>query len=527
MSDEVRTSLIGGDEGDVSMFGGMSKDQVTMIFGTVGVGFVFILFGAVVPALGIMIVGGGLGFLLTIPTASGTLASKAITRLRWVWRRVRGTDRFEPYSDAKWEAAQGRKERVALRARPDGADAMVWLQSGAGQPGIAWHRPLGEEEYLSVAFSVEGILQGLESQAEIEASSEAWGNFLAGYGGGTSLVREVQTITRVLPPDMAYHMQWLRQNLHPTEDNDVAAGTMAVLRQSYAQVLDVCERGALVQRHFVVLRWPISQAFTQQAAHFGAYHEGWLDMMRQEVDAALRALAFSGMGAVSVLTARQTAAMMLHQQDPSRPLDKVSDVEPDVMALSSHDVRGACVTKGADREYWHATAMIRSSLTGNAPRTTLWTLPVLTGMRAPIVRTMSFHLRLIPAMSARGRAESDAARAHVEVIEANKRGRLDSLEAQHQRDTALRRMNDLRPGSRHQGVEWVGFVTITSESAEGLGRDKRIMEEHVQTGLGINRLLWMDTMHSAAMGTTWPIARGVRPRRAALFDQASAALDRA
>jgi hypothetical protein len=205
----------------------------------------------------------------------------------------------------------------------------------------------------------------------------------------------------------------------------------------------------------------------------------------------------------------------------------VVDVDPDVMGLSSRDVRDACITEGVDREYWHATAMIRSSLTGNAPRTTLWTLPVLTGMRAPIVRTMSFHVRLIPAMAARGRAESDAARAHVVVIEANMRGRLDSLEAQHQRDTALRRMDDLRPGSRHHGVEWVGFVTITSESAEGLGRDKRIMEEHVQTGLGINRLLWLDTMHSAAMGTTWPIARGVRARRTALFDKASNALDRA
>lgn len=527
MSQDVRTSLIGGDEGDVSWFGGMAKNQVTVILTAVGVGFVFILFGAVVPALGIMVVGGGLGFLATIPTASGTLASKGLTRLRWIWRRARGTDRFEPFSEIKWETAQRRKERVALRARPDGADAMVWLLSEPRQPGIAWHKPIGEEEYLSVAFSVEGILQGLESQAEIEASSEAWGNFLAGYGGGTSLVREVQTITRVLPPDMAYHVQWLRENLHPINQSERAAGTIAALQQSYAQVLDACERGALVQRHFVVLRWPISQAFTQQATHFGPYHEGWLAMMSQEIDAALRALSFSGMGAVNVLTARQTTAMILHQQDPARALDKVSDVEPNDMGVPSHDVRGACVTKGEDREYWHATAMIRSALTGNAPRTTLWTLPVLTGMRAPVVRTISFHMRLVPATAARGRAEGDAARAHVEVIEANKRGRLDSLDAQHQRETALRRMDDLRPGSRHQGVEWVGYITITSPSREDLGRDKRIIEEHMQTGLGINRLLWLDTMHSAAMGTTWPIARGMRPRRAAMFDQASAALDRA
>lgn len=516
----MRVGLIGGSEGGVSLWGGFSRLQVRLVLVAVGTGVLAMMSGHALQGVAIAVGGGVVGWLLALETESGTLGGWVVTEARWWWRRFHGSDRFVPYTDEGWAAARSRKERMALRARPDGADAMVWLASDVRRPGIAWHKPIGEEEYLSVVFAVEGILQGLESQTEIERASEAWGHFLAGFGGSTSLVRHVQTLTRILPPEMGFHERWVRDNLD-TDIDEQQRPTVEALRASYEDVLKRCETGALVQRHFVVLRWPVTAAFAQQARQFGTYHEGWLGLMSYEIDAAARALSAAGMGRAHVLTARQVSALMLHQQDPARPLDRVVDVDPDRTGCPSHDTRTACVVEGIEGPVWHATAVIRSRLTGTGPRTPLWTVPWTTGMRAPIIRSISFHLRLVPSVEARGYAERDAARAQGEVLEAAKRARVDSEEAKHQREIALSRMEDLKPGSRHHGVEWIGYVTISAKSEEDLRRDKRVVEEHAQTGLGITRLVWLDTMQSAAMGTSWPIARGLRPREAPLFDKVS------
>ena len=80
---------------------------------------------------------------------------------------------------------------------------MGWLQFGRGEPGIAWHAPVGEQPYLSVTFMVAGQLRGIESSAVMARAAEGWGAFLASRAVPSVLVSDVQTTTRVLPADTA------------------------------------------------------------------------------------------------------------------------------------------------------------------------------------------------------------------------------------------------------------------------------------------------------------------------------------
>ena len=77
-------------------------------------------------------------------------------------------------------------------------------------------------------------------------------------------------------------------------------------------------------------------------------------------------------------------------------------------------------------------------------------------------------------------------------------------------------MKDLAAGSQNHGIEWLMYVTVTATSARELAHRKRIVEERAQTDMAIARLNWMDSFHSAAMGATWPLGRGIKVRGSGL-----------
>uniref|UniRef100_UPI0037038B64 hypothetical protein n=1 Tax=Vibrio cidicii TaxID=1763883 RepID=UPI0037038B64 len=89
---------------------------------------------------------------------------------------------------------------------------------------------------------------------------------------------------------------------------------------------------------------------------------------------------------------------------------------------------------------------------------------------------------------------------------------------------AQRRRRDLAAGSHHHGVSWVGYVTITAPTREDLAQASRRLADVCGTGLGIERLDWMDSYQAAASGTTWPIGRGLRADSTTLANKAMNAL---
>jgi hypothetical protein len=538
MSNDTSTRAVvrylGGESGHRSFFGGThSRSRVILLVFFVIAGMVLTpLIGW--PGLAIASVGAGITLLVTATTHRGSILDRRRKRSRWLERLRAGTERFTPYDVARWDQLtqartdathargnEGRtaragleRELVAMRVQPDGADGMGWLRHGRGQAGIAWHAPIGEQAYLSVTFAVTGQLRGIESSAVMSRAAEGWGAFLSSRAVPSSLARDVQVTTRVLPSDSAMQEFWVLGNLDPAAPADAV--------QSYEEVLLLTGENAMVQRHYVTVRWPITAAFADAASKYGTGRDGWRGLMDEEIASTARGLAEAKMGRVETLTARQTAAVILHQQNPSRPIDYVADADPASVGIESRDEFSAHIVDGFDPvrggrvEWWHRTAAIHAESLATAPRTQLWLLDLLIGKDIPFIRTVSFHMHLIPAGEAKNAARQDLVRDAAEAMSKKESGQIDTDDTEVHMSAARRRRQDLVAGSQHHGASWIGFVTISVRDRDQLARASRQLEETCSTGLGIERLDWLDSYQSAASGATWPIGRGLRATRPAL-----------
>ena len=533
---------LGGETGHRSFFGGThSRTRVALIG-------LFIIAGMILtplvgwPGLIVGLVGCAVTFLVTTKTHRGSMIERRLRRTRWKRRVQSGTDAFEPYQVGAWDQTEqavrdahelkGRARRqaqwsadravTAIRANPDGSDGMGWLQHGRGQPGIAWHAPIGEVAYLSVSFVVSGQLRGIESSSVMARAAEGWGTFLASRAAPSVLVGNVQTMTRVLPADTAMQEWWVADSL----DEDTPTDAI----RSYEEVLRLTGEDAMVQRHFITVSWPLNAAFTDTAAKYGESRDGWRALMRQEVTSTIRGLTEAKLGTVETLTARQTVAVMLHQQNPSRPIDFVADVDPARAGISSHDEFSAHVVSGIDPmtsatvQWWHRTAAIKADALATAPRTQLWLLDLLIGRDMQFIRSVSFHIHLIPASDAKAAARQDLVRDAAESISRQEAGKFDTEDADVAMTAARRRQADLVAGSHHHGASWIGYVTISAGNRDELSRASRQLEETCASSLGIDRLDWMDSYQSAASGTTWPIGRGLAGARTSLSSRVYARL---
>ena len=534
MSDETRAVVryLGGETGHRSFFGGThSRTRVAMLAIFIAAGIVLTpLVGW--PGLAVGAVGCAVTLAVTARTHRGSVVERRRKSRRWHARVHAGTHEFAPYSDEAWQqtreevararhgtlrgrrhaVARARRRLLALRAHPVGADGMGWLQHARGEPGIAWHAPAGEDNYLSVTFSVTGQLRGIESTAVMTRAAEGWGHFLAGRAPHSSLVGNVQTVTRVLPADNSMQEFWVFNSL----DDEAPADAVA----SYEEVLRLTGEDAMVQRHFVTVSWPLTPAFTDAASRFGDGRDGWRALMKNEIEATARGLADARLGHVEALTARQTAALILHQQDPSRPIDYISDVDPASLGVASHDEFSAHVVHGTDPatgdpvEWWHRTAAITADAMVTAPRTQLWVLDLLIGNDLSFIRSVSFHIHLVPAAEAKIAARQDVVRDAAETLARREAGKISADDTEVAMSAANRRRSDLVSGSHHHGAAWVGYVTVSVRSRDELARASRQLEDTCSTSLGIERLDWLDSYQSAASGTTWPIGRGIgRSRR--------------
>jgi hypothetical protein len=518
---------LGGETGHRSFFGGTHSRSRIILLG------VFIVSGLIFtpligwPGLVVGVVGSGVTLLVTTRTHRGTIMERRTRRNRWKERVSSGVDAFVPYDIAAWDQAEqalrdarhlrGRARRdatweaqrvlTAMRSNPDGADGMGWLQHGRGEPGIGWHAPTGEAQYLSVTFVVTGQLRGIESTSVMTRAAEGWGTFLANRAAASNLVGNVQTMTRVLPADTAMQEYWVSGALDPAAPAEAVA--------SYEEVLRLTGEDAMVQRHFIIISWPVNQSFADAAAKYGPARDGWRGLMAQEIASTLRGLEDARLGTVEVLTARQTVAVMLHQQNPSRPIDFVADVDPAHMGITSHDEFSAHVVQGIDPiaglpvEWWHRTAAIRADAMATAPRTQLWLLDLLIGRDMQFIRSVSFHIHLIPANDAKAAARQDLVRDQAEALSRHEAGKFDTDDTDVAMSAAQRRRADLTAGSHHHGAEWVGYITISARDRDELARFSRQLEETCAGSAGIDHLDWQDSFQSAASGTTWPIGRGL------------------
>lgn len=459
--------------------------------------------------------------LLLNPSTSGDLLAKMVSRVRWQRRRSLGINRFIPYTQDAWEAAaqlggrKRRRARRALRSLPDGAAGMGWLVSERGRSGVAWHYTPHGEQYLSVAFEVEGRMKGFESNGTLNYASARFGAFLAAKGSDFALARYVQTMTRVLPPDAVHHEAWAAEAI----DTDLASRDQlgAELVGSYRDVLAAAAAIGTVQRHFVIVRYDIDAAFRSSAARYGKGVNAMRELMDVEVAALTRDLAGAGLGRVRPLTARQVAALIRHSQCPSFEIDRVSDLEPMGFGIASRDTRTMTVTSDEllQVEWFTATARIEAPNLDATTRTVFWLHGLVTNLQEPVVRTVAFHQRIIPVRIARQRARNDLVMDGAELAAKRKKGSIATEEVEALEGAAAQRNADLTPGSGHHGTEWIGFITVTATSQKELAFHTRLIAERAANELGVQRLVWCRDAQSTAAGATWPIARGLHAHRGA------------
>lgn len=539
----TRTAVLGGEAGRRGFFGGqMSRTRQWALAGT---GFVAAVLTIAAQTPGLVIGALLVGAAFTLTAGQNSVGMRLVARARLRDAAKTGTDAYRPFDPATWDelqAARGRRARrearrqaAALRQMPSGADGMGWLDMRPQHPGVAWHAPLGEEQYLSVAFSVSGQLRGIQSATAVEDAMERWGKFQAGLGRLSSLASGVQTLTRVLPPDSARHEAWVKSQLQPvppiqTGDGDAAyranlarQGHIEALR-SYDHLLRMLSRGSMVSRHYVVVTWMVDAAFTAAAAVLGPGTDGWRSLMSSEIASISRRLQAAGLGQVQVLTARQTASVIRNMQHPDWPIDQAADIDPTAFGLASDPAAAAhhVHSPGPDgqvRDWYHATAQVDPASIATGARTALWLLPALTTMKAPIIRTVSITRTMVPAGQAKRAAREDVTADRADQLRQAKRGQIADEDTEVRLSAAKRRRQDLAPGSGHAGVEYLINVTVSARTPDALTNARRVMAETFDTALGIEGLVWLDSYQPAASGLTWPLARGLRPPKARAADK--------
>ena len=263
-------------------------------------------------------------------------------------------------------------------------------------------------------------------------------------------------------------------------------------------------------------RWPLTDDFYAQAAKYGPGREGWRRLMKEEIVSVTHALRAAKYQGVRPMTARAVVAMILHQQNPSRPPLMVGDVRPERMGLASQDqwnahwVTGTDPLTGEQVTWGHRTAMITAENMENGRRSPYWLLALLHNTETGY-RTLSFQLETVPADQARVLASRDVVRDMAEAMGRKQKGQLVDPATDVNLNSAQARAKDLMPGSGVHGTNWVGFITVSARTQAGLTVASRRLEEAARTKTGIQKLEWLDSYQSAASGTTWPIYRGSRP----------------
>lgn len=539
----TRTSVLGGESSLRGFLGGSMSRSRKIALSVTGVAGAVLTLTMQIPGAVITVILLSAAMLGT--AGENSMWSRHVARSRIKDAAKRGYNTYRPYDAAEWErlaAVTGRRERreaahqmAALRQMPSGADGLGWLDMRPEHPGVAWHAPMGEEQYFSVGFAVTGQLRGIQSAAVVDQAGERWGKFQATLGKLSSLAAGVQTLTRILPPDSARHEAWVRSQLEPLPaivDGDDESSHRANLARrgrleairSYDALLRVMRRGSMISRHYVVVTWRKDARFAAAAATKGPGRDGWRALMSEEIVSIRRRLVAAGEGRVTVLSARQTGAICRHMQHPDWPIDQAADVDPTSFGLASDPAVGAHHVRapgpdGKVSDWYHATAQVVPSSIATGPRTVLWLLPVLTNMRLPIIRTVSITRVVIPSGQAKRAARADVTSDQADQLRDQAKGRLLDDDTKVRLSAAKRRRADLAPGSGHAGVEYLIHVTVSARTPEALQQARRQMAEAFDTSLGIEQLEWFDSYQPAASGLTWPIGRGLQPPKASWADR--------
>lgn len=438
--------------------------------------------------------------------------------LRRRWNRRMGT-----LDTAGGEAAEASPERTPhLPAAVGKLRAFeVELWPGMEDPGrlVVLRQRVHDQTQFTMVLEFRAQQNGILDGFDGLRNHAGWAKFQAAMARQGSLVRYLQQVARIVPFDPSDHVHWLIDSL-PEQAPEL-------LVRSYAELVDGVISQQEQNRTWLVVGVPATSEFYATAdrvtvpEHMAEESDrDRADMRTSSVLATeLRRIISAGRSnglQFRPLDEQRLAAVTRSLQDPDQPLDRLDGADRFSMWLpwiGSQSPR-YLVIEGSERPWYSRTAIVPRDgfAAGELPVDML--VPLLTGVNPAVVRTVSTHMTLVPATTARSEARDDVTMDRSAIQQQAKEVSDGTSEAQ--MSASQRRLQDLQPGSGVHGAEWAMAMTIQAPSLDELEEAVNAVEEAAAEA-HISHLVWQDHAHHLAMPLTLPLATGVRRRKKRLI----------
>lgn len=445
-----------------------------------------------------------LGFVLVAgASAWATLAPyRGRTYLKWweirrTYRKLlrNGSLLYRSRAPYAGQRGDGRRERIAVPPGVPQDTEWITARTVYGEIAILLQP---HELRFTAAVEVEGMRDfGSLDVDDKEALIRAYEYLLRSTADGGGRVRRLQWIARLVPTDPNAHAR------DAAARRDPAAPPW--LDQSYAELIRTVAITAEDRRLLMVLGIPYTTELVAEARRYATLHDGYAAVLGEEIEGFVRSLARGHLRHVRSLDEQGLASYLHHVYDPRHWIDDTTGMDQVTCWPAELDARHRehLVSRSWESEtdgWYSRTAWIKA-----------WpVLPVGVNFLAPlllyvqdVIVSVAVTMDLTPTDQAIGEAMADAT---TEIGQADKRaGKIEDPREQKDQSAAVSRMRDIAGGAA--GVRLVGWVTVTSPSADALRRDcDSVRNAATRSGL---RLEWTDQEHHRAIANTMPFAGGI------------------
>jgi hypothetical protein len=503
-----RTYLIGKARPNAIVGKNRETGEIALIIVGAGLGM---LSGLLVPVLLLRIVG-LVGWPL-LALAAVYMPYRRRTFYRWfeINRTFRRTLRTAPaYRSGAQEAGTRLDGREVEVGPPPGIGRITWLTAPFGPDEIAVLLHV-DRRTVTAAIEIEGPGVGLRDSEDQEALVERFGTLLKHVANGDGFVTRLQMLARTLPADPDAHAKDVAQR------GDPGAGKW--LKDSYDQLQSMVSTSSEQHRAYLVA----CMHFTRELAAEGHAlaratsgrgtkadkDAGLAAVMARELNDICARLAEADIRVRQPLGQARLASLVHSMYDPDHPIDHIQAMTrrnawPAELDATEPTFLQAKTRESATRAPWHhATAWIKE-----------WPLtPVGVNFLAPllvhtpdVIRTVAVTMDLEPTDVAIERMLTEKTNDDAEASRAAKMNRVVDPRDVAQHGRVDQRGEDLASGAA--GVNLVGYITVSSRSADALARDKRTIR--ASAGKSYLKLEWCDREHHRAFVNTLPFATGIR-----------------
>jgi hypothetical protein len=397
---------------------------------------------------------------------------------------------------------------------PPGVGRINWLTApfGPDELAVLLH---ADRRTVTACIEIEGPGVGLRDSEDQEALVDRFGTLLKHVANGDGFVTRLQMLARTLPADPDAHAKDVDQR------GDERAAPW--LRDSYDQLQSMVSTSSEQHRAYLVACMhygrelaaegaTIAKAAQRSAGRTGrklTKDEGLAIIMARELTDICARLTEADIRVRQPLGQARLASLIHSMYDPDHPIDHLQAMSkrnawPAELDATEPTYLQAKTRESTTRAPWcHSTAWVKE-----------WPMtPVGVNFLAPllvhtpdVIRTVSVAMDLEPTELAIERMLTEKTNDDAEASRQAKMNRtIDPRDvAAHGR--VDQRGEDLASGAA--GVNLVGYITVSSRSADSLARDKRTIR--ASAGKSYLKLEWCDREHHRAFVNTLPFATGIR-----------------